>query len=113
MAAAAILKITKIAKSPQQFYQSLRNLVRWCKMGILTAKNPRWQTPAIMKTVKSPYLQPFTDFDYIWHGDACWSPAPDVKFKFLIFDNLIWQIAGSYRIEKLLIKYIQKREKLE
>ena len=26
-----------------------------------------------------------TDFDEIWLGDACWSPAPDVKFKFLIF----------------------------
>ena len=37
MAAAAILKITKIAISPQRFDQSLRNLVRWCKMGLLTA----------------------------------------------------------------------------
>jgi len=37
MAAAAIWKITKIAISPQWFDQSLRNLVRWCKMGVLTA----------------------------------------------------------------------------
>ena len=36
MAAAAILKITKIAISPQRFDRSLRNLVRWCKMGLLT-----------------------------------------------------------------------------
>jgi len=37
MAAAAILKITKIAIYPQRFDRSLRNLVRWCKMGRLTA----------------------------------------------------------------------------
>ena len=35
MAAAAMLKITKIAIYPQD--RSLRNLVRWCKMGLLTA----------------------------------------------------------------------------
>jgi len=37
-----------------------------------------------------------------------WFPAPDGKFKILIFDNLIWQIAVISRIEKMLIKYIQK-----
>jgi len=37
MAAAAIWKITKIAISPQQFDRSLRNLVRSCKIGLLTA----------------------------------------------------------------------------
>jgi len=37
MAAAAIWKITKIAISPHRFDRSLRNLVRWCKMGFLTA----------------------------------------------------------------------------
>ena len=37
MAAAAILKITKIAISLQRFDRSLRNLVRWCKMDLLTA----------------------------------------------------------------------------
>ena len=30
-------KITKIAISPQRFDRSLRNLVHWCKMGLLTA----------------------------------------------------------------------------
>ena len=35
--AAAILKITKITIFPQRFDRSLRNLVRWCKMGLLTA----------------------------------------------------------------------------
>ena len=37
MAAAAMLKITKIAIYPQRFDRSLRNLVGWCKMGLLTA----------------------------------------------------------------------------
>ena len=36
MAAAAILTISKIAISPQQFDRSLQNLVRWCKMDLLT-----------------------------------------------------------------------------
>ena len=36
MAAAAILKISKIAISPQQFDRSLRNLARLCKIGLLT-----------------------------------------------------------------------------
>ena len=36
--AAAVLKITKIAIYPQQFDRSLQNLVRWCKMGLLTAR---------------------------------------------------------------------------
>ena len=42
MAAAAVLKITKIAKFPQRFSRSLQNLVRSYKMGLLTAKNPIW-----------------------------------------------------------------------
>jgi len=109
--AATMLKITKIAIFPQRFDRFLRNLVRWCKMGLLTAptvknlnfKNPRWRTDTILKTVKSPYLcNLLTDFDEIWHSDACWSPAPDVKFKFLIFDNHIRRRAAILRIEKLL-----------
>ena len=64
MAAAAVFKITKIAISPQSFDRSLRNLVRRCKMGLLTShtvkklnfKNPKWRTAAIVKTIKSPYL---------------------------------------------------------
>ena len=80
-------------------------------MGLLTAptvknlnfKNPRWRRDTILKTVKSPYLcNLLTDFDEIWHSDACWSPAPDVKFKFLIFDNHIQRRAAILRIEKLL-----------
>jgi len=36
MAAAAIMKITKIAISPQRFDRSLQNLASLCKMGLLT-----------------------------------------------------------------------------
>jgi len=45
------------------------------------------------------------DFDEVWHNDAHWSPEPDVKFNFLIFDNFIWRRAAILRIEKML-KYI-------
>ena len=38
MAAAAMLKLTKIAIYPQRFDRSLRNLARWCKIGLITAK---------------------------------------------------------------------------
>jgi len=37
MAAVAMLKITKIAIYPQRFDRSVKNLVRWCKIGLLTA----------------------------------------------------------------------------
>ena len=37
MAAVAILKNHKIAISPQRFDRFLRNLVSWCKMGLLTS----------------------------------------------------------------------------
>jgi len=81
MAAAAILKITKIAISQQEIDRSLRNLASLCKMALLSAQtvkklnfqNPRWRTAGIVKTVKSPYLRNrLTDFDEIWHGDAHW-----------------------------------------
>ena len=83
MAAAAVFKITKIAIYPQRFDRSLRNLVRWCKVGLLTTPtvknsnftNPRWRTAAILRTVKSPYLcNRLTDFDEIWRDDAYWPP---------------------------------------
>ena len=72
---AAILNITKIAISLILLNQFLLNLVRCCKMGLLTAatvekfkfQSPRWRTAAILKTVKSPYLyNRLTDFDEIW-----------------------------------------------
>ena len=65
MAEAAILKITKIVISPQQFDRALRNLVRWSKMRLTSAptvkklnfKNRRRRTAAILWTVKSPHLR--------------------------------------------------------
>ena len=86
IAAAAILKISKIVISHQQFDRSLRNLARLCKTGLLTVlavkklnfQNPRWRAAAILKTVKSPYLcNRLTDFDEIWHVDADWPYAAD------------------------------------
>jgi len=104
MAAAAILKITKIAIYPQRFDQSLRNLIRWCKMGLLTAPtvknfefhksftNPRRWTATILKTVKSPYVcNRLTDFDEIWHGHAYWPPTAERPLKFQIFENSRWR----------------------
>ena len=72
MAAAAILKISKIAISPQQFDRSLRSLARLCKIGLLTVLAvKKFEFPksnmaelAILKTVKSTYLRSrLTDFD--------------------------------------------------
>jgi len=55
MAAAAMLKIRKIAISPQRFDRSLRNLASLCKMGLLAVltvknlnfQNPKWLTAAM------------------------------------------------------------------
>jgi len=60
MAAVAILQITNIVIFQQWFDRSPQNLGMWCKMCLLTTptiknlnlKNLRWQTAAILKTVK-------------------------------------------------------------
>jgi len=60
MAAAAILKISKIVISHQHFDRCLRNMARLCKIALLTVlavkkfefPNPRWRKAAILKTVK-------------------------------------------------------------
>ena len=98
-------KSQKIVISPQRFDRFLLNLVRWCKMGLLTApavKKIRISQiqdggrPPFLRTVTSSYLSKLlTDFYEIWRGDACWSPEPGVNFKFFIFDNLIRQIAAN------------------
>ena len=110
MAAAAMLKITKIAIYLQRFDRSLRNLVRWCKMGLLTTptvkqnsnfKNPRWRTAAILTTVKSPYLcSRLTDFDEIWHDDAYWPSTAQRPLKFRIFKNSRWRQPQSGKSQK-------------
>jgi len=65
-------KITKIAVSPQRFERSLRNLVRWCKMGFLTAPTVKKFEFHKSKMADSRHsenrritisLQPFDDFD--------------------------------------------------
>ena len=105
-------KSQKIAISPQRFHRSLRNSVHWCKMGLLTARavkkfefhNPTWRTAAILKTVKSPYLDcnRLTDFDEIWHGDAYCPPTAGRPLKFPIFENPRWQRPPSWKITKKL-----------
>jgi len=81
MAVAAVLKMAKIAIGlpPLRIDRSLRNLVRWCKIGLLTAtvvkkfEFHKSKTAAILKTVKSPYFcKRLTDFDEIWQIDAHW-----------------------------------------
>ena len=94
-------KSQKNAISPQRFDRSLRNLVRWCKMGLLTAptvKNFEFHKSKMAdgrhfeKTVKSPYLcNRLTDFDEIWHDDAYWPPAAERSLKFRIFENSRWR----------------------
>ena len=95
-AAAAILKITKIAIYPQRFDRCLRNLVRWCKMGFLTSltfkklkfTNPRCRTAAILKTVKLSCLcNRLTDFWWNLHDDAHSPLTADRPLKFQIFEN--------------------------
>jgi len=124
MAAAAILKITKIAISLQRFDWSLWNLVRCCKTGLLTFQvvenfnftNPRhlarlcnirsrpikWISK-IQEDGQLLFWKPLNHHIYairFWLNLARWCPAPDAKFKFLIFDNLIWQIAAISQIKK-------------
>ena len=93
MAAAAIWKITKIAISPHRFDRSLRNLVRWCKMGFLTA-------PAVKKIefhkskmadgrhFKNRYIILFQQpFDWFLLNLARWCMLiPRAWFEFQIFN---------------------------
>jgi len=104
-------KITKIAMSLQRFDRSLLNFYDDAKQVSpplrtfknLNFKNPRWRTATILKTVNSTYFcNLLTDFYEMWHNDAYWFLAPDVKFKFVIFDNLLRRTAAILRIEKLL-----------
>ena len=91
MAAAAILKISKIGISPQQFDRSLRNLARLCKIGLLTVlavkkfefPKSKMADGRILKTVKLLHLlNRLTDFDEIWHSDAYCHPTADLWLKF-------------------------------
>ena len=113
MAAAAILKITKIAISLQRFDRSLRNLVCWCKMGLLTVptvKNFEFHKSKMAdgrhfeKSDKSPYLcDRSIDFDEIWQDDACRPLAANQSLKFGIFENPRWRRPPSWKITKIAI----------
>ena len=103
-------KITKIAISPQRFDWSSRNLACLCKMGLVTFPtvkklnftNLGWRTAAILKKVKLPYLcNRLTDFDEIWHVDACSPPSVDRPLKFRIFENPKWRRPPSWKSQKL------------
>ena len=106
MAAAAILKITKIAISPQRFDRSLRNLVRWCKMGLLTAltvKNFEFlkSKMAYSRHYKNRRIAiSLTDFDEIWCDDAHWPPTADRPLKFRIFENSRWRQPTCWKSQK-------------
>ena len=92
-----------------RFDRSLRNLGRWCKMGLLTPltvekfdfHKSKMRTAAILKTVKSPYLcNRLTDFDEIWHDDAYWPSTAERPLKFWIFENLKWRQPPSGKSQK-------------
>ena len=104
-----MMKITKVAIYPQRFDRSVRNLIRWCKMGLLTAltvkksnfTNPRWRTAAILRTVKSPCVcNRLTDFDEIWHDDGYWPSTAERPLKFRIFKNSRWRQPPSIKSRK-------------
>ena len=72
MAAAPCWKSQKIAISPQRFDQSLRNLVRWCKMGLLTYHTHTFNGPLSGTTRVRRYQKGKTNLDFTGAGDSEW-----------------------------------------
>jgi len=78
MAAAAILKITKIAISHQRIDQSLRHLAWWCKMGLLTIQTVKnLNISKIQDGGRPPFWKPLNRhisalFDRFWWNLARW-----------------------------------------
>ena len=107
MAAAAILKITEIAISQQWFGRSSRNLLIWCKMGILTAPTVKNLNFKVQDGGQPPFWKPLNrhicttvrpilmKFGTVMHGPPTWR-----KLIVLIFENLIWLTATMLKIEK-------------
>jgi len=58
MAAVATLKITKIATSPKRFHRSLRNLLRWCKMCLITAPTVKNLISKTQNGGRPPFSKP-------------------------------------------------------
>jgi len=110
MAVAAILKITKIAISPQRFDRSLRNLARLCKIGLLTvlavkkiefSNSKMADSRHFEKTVKSSYLSNrLADFDEVWHGDVNLSHTGDRQLQFRMFRKPRWRRPPSLKNHK-------------
>ena len=101
-----MLKITKIAIYLQRFDRSLLYEIwyadaKWVSqllrpLKILNFRNSRWQTAAILITVKSLYLcNRLTDFDEIWQDGAYWPPTAERSIKFRIFENPKWRLLPS------------------
>ena len=109
MAAAAILKITKIAIYPQQSDRSLRNLVRWYRMGFLTSltfkkfefhKSKMADGRHFENRLIVISLQPF---DRFWWNLARWRTLAlysGSTAKFWIFENSRWRQPPSWKSQK-------------
>jgi len=105
IAAAAILKITKIATFPQLFVRSIRNLAWLCKMGLLTVlivkklnflKSKKPLNRHISATVW-PILMKFGTVTRI-----C-LPTGDRSLKFGIFQKPRWRQPPSWKTTKIAI----------
>ena len=67
-----MFKITKIAISPQRFDQSSRNLVRWCKMGLLIYQTLQNWISKIQDGGQVPSWKPRGNWqDFNWHNASC------------------------------------------
>jgi len=105
-------KITNITISLPKFDRSLQNLVRQCKMGLLTAptiKNLECHKSKMadgrhFEKPLSLYLSNrLIDFDEIWQDDANWPPARDRQLKFGIFQKPRWRRPPSWKITKIAV----------
>jgi len=97
MATAAMLKITKIAISPQQFDQSVRNLVRWCKMGLLTSQTLQNWISKIQDGGQLPFWKQRGNWqDFNWHNA---SRGPSAIAELLVSVNFsmqfVWEMVNG------------------
>ena len=86
-------KITKIAISPQRFDRSLRNLVQWCKMGVLTASTvkkfqfPFWRQ--LNRHISATVWSILMKFGMMTHiGPSVWCKVQICNFRqFYVVEN--------------------------
>ena len=103
---------TLTADLPLKCDRSLRNLVRWCKMGLLTATAvKKIRISKIKDGGRPPFLKPLnrrlTDFDEIWHNDVHGLLTADRPLKFRIFENPTWRQPPSWNHKKCDISKIR------